>query len=377
MRESRRSGIAPFYVMEVHKKANAKERAGGDVLHLEVGQPSTPAPATVRRRATELLESERLGYTDALGVLPLRDRISSHYLDRYGVAVPPDRVAVTVGASGGMVLALLAAFDTGARVAITEPGYAAYRNIVSALGLELVGVRVRPDTRYVPTPELLAECGPLDGLIVASPSNPTGTQLTGAELAAVSAWCASNGVALLMDEIYHGISYVGRAASVLEYTQDAIVLQSFSKYFSMTGWRIGWMILPEDLVPPVERLAQNLFICPPALSQHAAIAAFDATEELDGNVARYAESRQLLIDALDAWELPYSPADGAFYAWVDVGSLGDSRRLADEWLERGGVAVTPGVDFDPDEGHRFVRLSYSESPRDIEAAIERLDRLIR
>lgn len=377
MRESRRSGIAPFYVMEVSKKANAMEWAGRDVLHLEVGQPSTPAPATVRDRAAQLLVSERLGYTNSLGILPLRERIATHYGERYGVSVPPERVAVTVGASGGMVLALLAAFDPGDRVAITEPGYAASRNIVSALGLELVGVRVGPDTRYVPTPELLAELGPLDGLIVASPSNPTGTQLTGTELAAVSGWCESNGVSLLMDEIYHGISYVGQAASVLEYTQDAIVLQSFSKYFSMTGWRIGWLIVPEPLVPPVERLAQNLFICPPALSQHAAIAAFDATEELDGNVVRYAESRQMLAEALDIWKLPYAPLDGAFYAWVDVGSLGDSRRLADEWLEQVGVAVTPGVDFDPAEGHRFVRLSYSESPRDIEAAIHRLERLVR
>lgn len=362
--------------MEVHKKANALERAGRDVLHLEVGQPSTPAPATVRDRAAQLLASERLGYTDALGILALRERISTHYRERHGVAIPHERVAVTVGASGGMVLALLAAFDAGARVAITEPGYAAYRNIVSALGLELVGVRVGPDTRYVPTPEILAYCGPLDGLIVASPSNPTGTQLTGAELAAISSWCESNEVTLLMDEIYHGISYVGQATSVLEHDHDAIVLQSFSKYFSMTGWRIGWLIVPGTLVAPVERLAQNLFICPPALSQHAAIAAFDATEELDDNVARYAESRQMLLEALDAWKLPHSPADGAFYAWVDVGSLGDSRRLADEWLEQVGVAVTPGVDFDPAEGHRFVRLSYSESPRDIADAIRRLSSVI-
>jgi aspartate/methionine/tyrosine aminotransferase len=377
MRESRRSGIAPFYVMEVLKRANARESARGDVLHLEVGQPSTPAPATVRDRASELLVSARLGYTDALGIPALRERISAFYHVRYGVRVPPERVVVTVGASGGMVLALLAAFDTGDRVAITEPGYAAYRNIVSALGLELVGVRVGPETRFVPTPELLAAHGPIDGLIVASPSNPTGTQLTGEELAAVSDWCESSGVTLLMDEIYHGISYVGRAASVLEHTHDAIVLQSFSKYFSMTGWRIGWLVVPETLVPPIERLAQNLFICPPALSQHAAIAAFDASEELDGNVARYAESRQMLVEALDSWKLPHAPADGAFYVWVDVGSLGDSRRLADEWLEGVGVAVTPGVDFDPAEGHRFVRLSYSESPRDIEAAIRRLDSVIR
>ena len=377
MRESRRAGIPPFYVMEVFKKAHARDQLSGDVLHLEVGQPSTPAPELVRTEAARLLASDRLGYTDAFGLPSLRRRIGRYYADRHGVAIDPDRIAVTVGASGGMVLALLAAFDAGARVGITEPGYAAYRNIVSALGLELVGVRVGSETRYVPTPDLLDTAGPIDGLILASPSNPTGTQLTDPELAAVVGWCERHGVTLLMDEIYHGISHVGDAPSVVSHSDQAIVLQSFSKYFSMTGWRIGWLVLPEPLVSGVERLAQNLFICPPALAQHAAIVGFDASEELDANVERYRASRSLLIDALDSWQLPYAPPDGAFYFWIDVSALGESMALADEWLRDVGVAVTPGLDFDPTEGHRFVRLSYSESPDDIEAAIKRLDSVIR
>ena len=376
MRLSRRSQIAPFYVMEVFKKAHARDRVSGDVLHLEVGQPSTPAPTAVRDEATRLLGTDRLGYTDALGIEPLRRRIAAHYRERHGLEVEFERVAATVGASGGMVLSLLAAFDPGSRVGITEPGYAAYRNIVTALDLELVGVRVGPATRFVPTPALLDDAGPIDGLIVASPSNPTGTQLTDAELAAVVGWCDRNDVTLLMDEIYHGISYVGSAPTVLSHTDQAIVVQSFSKYFAMTGWRIGWLVLPDLLVPGVERLAQNLFICPPALAQHAALAAFDARDELDANVHRYAESRALLMNALDSWGLPYAPADGAFYFWVDVSSLGNSRSLADEWLDRVGVAVTPGIDFDPERGSDFVRVSYSESVADIAAAVRRLASLL-
>ncbi len=376
MRESRRAAIPPFHVMEVFKKAHARDVVLGDVIHLEVGQPSTPAPEVVREAASALLDTERLGYTDAFGIASVRTRIAGYYEERHGVTVDAGQIAMTVGASGGMVLSLLGAFDAGARVGITEPGYAAYRNIVTALGLELVGVRVDAESRYVPTPSTLEEAGPLDGLILASPSNPTGTQLTAAELRDLVAWCEASDVSLLMDEIYHGISYGSAAPSVLEFTDQAIVLQSFSKYFSMTGWRIGWLVLPEALVPGIERLAQNLFICPPALAQHAAVAAFDAGEELDANVARYAQSRQILIEALDRWALPYAPPDGAFYFWVDVSRLGDSRLLADEWLEREGVAVTPGIDFDPTEGHRFVRLSYSESPADVAEAVRRLESLV-
>lgn len=376
MKESFRAGIPPFHVMEVMKRAERRERTHGDVIHLEVGQPSTPAPAAVRDAAARLLGEERLGYTAATGIIELRERICRYYADHHAVDVDPSRVVVTVGASGGMVLALLAAFDVGDRVAITEPGYAAYRNIVSALGLELVGVPVGPGTRYVPTPELLDAAGPLDGLIVASPSNPTGTLLTPDELSAIDGWSRDRGVRLLSDEIYHGISYGGEEATALSLGDESIVLQSFSKYYSMTGWRVGWLVVPDELTGAVERLAQNLFICPPALAQFAAMSAFDATEELDANVARYARSRSILLDALERWGLPHAPPDGAFYLWVDVSTLGDSGEVCRRWLEEAGVAVTPGIDFDPARGGDFVRISYSESPDDIAEAVARLEPLV-
>jgi len=362
--------------MEVMKRAERRDRTHGDVLHLEVGQPSTPAPLAVRSSAVRLLDAHRLGYTHALGVVELRRRISEYYAERHGVTVDSGRIAATVGASGGMVLALLAAFDVGDRVGITEPGYAAYRNIVTALGLELVGIPVGPDTRYVPTPRLLDTAAPLDGLIVASPSNPTGTVLTPSELGAIHGWCVTNDVRLLSDEIYHRMSYGGDETSALELDSDVVVLQSFSKYYSMTGWRVGWLVLPDGLVDAVERLAQNLFICPPALAQIAAVAAFDASAELDANVERYRISRGVVLDALARWDLPHAPPDGAFYVWADVSRLGAGGEVSRRWLDEAGVAVTPGIDFDPVRGGDFVRISYSESPDDVAEAVRRLDRLV-
>ncbi|MDH3248281.1 MAG: aminotransferase class I/II-fold pyridoxal phosphate-dependent enzyme [Acidimicrobiia bacterium] len=375
MKPSARSDIPPFYVMEVMKAAADRERTHGDVLHLEVGQPSTPAPQTVLARAAAVLADDRLGYTHALGVDELRGRIARLYLERHGLEIPRRRVAITAGASGGFVLALLAAFDAGARIGITEPGYAAYRNIISALGLELVGIRVGKENRYVPTPDDLARVGPLDGLVTASPSNPTGTMFTDEEQAAIVDACRSRGVRLIADEIYHGITYGRAAPTVLEHTDDAVVVQSFSKYQSMTGWRLGWLILPDELVRPFERLAQNLFICPSAIAQHAAIAAFDGTADLDANVARYAASRVALIEGLGRMGLgDMAPVEGAFYVWVDVSSLEiDSQELCARWLAEIGVAATPGVDFDPVAGDRFVRFSYSEATVHIVEAVERLE----
>lgn len=374
VRPSRRSAIAPFHVMEVMKAAGRRQAAHGDVLHLEVGQPSTPAPAAVLATAATVLEVDRLGYTDALGVPALRSAIASHYLRR-GVEVDPEHVAVTAGASGGFVLALLAALDVGARVGITEPGYAAYRNIISALDLELVGIPVDAASRWVPTPRLVEEVGRLDALVIASPSNPTGTALRRDELAALVQVCEERRTVLISDEIYHGISYDAPAVSALEVTRDAIVVQSFSKYFSMTGWRLGWLVVPPVLVSPLERLAQNLFISPPTLAQMSAAAAFDATAELDANVARYAESRRMLVAALARWDLPHAPADGAFYLWVDVARCGiPSSELCRRLLDETGVALTPGIDFDPGRGEHHLRISYSESPDDIAEAIERLER---
>lgn len=374
MKVASRAQVAPFYVMEVMKAAAERERAVGGVLHLEVGQPSTAAPSTVIAAARRTLDDNRLGYTDAIGVPELRDRVALHYEDRYGIAVDPARVVITMGASGGFVLAFLAAFDVGDRVAVIQPGYPCYRNALEAFGVEAVAVPVGPETRFVPTPELLDAAGSLDGLMIASPANPTGTALNRKELGDVAAYCRRNDIRLIADEIYHGIEYGERVPTALSAHPDAVVLQSFSKYYSMTGWRLGWMVLPEDLVRPIERLAQNLFISPPTLSQVAAIAAFDATEELDGNVARYAANRQVLIDGLGEVGLDhFASPDGAFYFYIDVSHLSnDSQELCQIWLEELGVAATPGIDFDPVLGHRYVRLSYSESTADITDATKRI-----
>lgn len=375
MKPSRRSEIAPFYVMEVMKAAAERRASGEDVIHLEVGQPSTPAPAPVLAAAHRGLDADRLAYTHAAGDDRLRARIAAHYGEVYGVEVSPERVFVTVGASGGFVLTLLAAFDVGDRVGITEPGYAAYRNIIEALGLDPVGIRVGPETRYVPTVESLAAAGPLDGLVLASPSNPTGTTLTPAELAAIAGFCERSGIRLVSDEIYHGITYGGPAPTAAG-RAGAVIVQSFSKYYSMTGWRLGWLVAPDDLLRPLERLAQNLVIAPPTLSQLAAVAAFDAGEELDANVARYRVNREILVEGLgSAGITSIAPPDGAFYVWGDVSDLADdSQQLCSRWLADIGLAATPGIDFDPVEGHRFVRFSYSESTADITEAVRRLRR---
>lgn len=368
---STRSGIAPFHVMEVMKAAAERQRAVGDVLHLEVGQPSTPAPGPARAAAIAAIERERLGYTDAWGTAALRDGIADRYRRLDGLDVAAERVVVTVGASGGFVLAMLAAFDVGDRVGITEPGYAAYRNIMEALGLRVVGIR--PGADFRPTVDDLDGLG-LDGFVLASPSNPTGTMVTPEGLAELARFCHERGIRLVSDEIYHGLCYDVSACSAAAWSDSAIVVQSFSKYQSMTGWRVGWLVAPEPLVRPIERLAQNLFISPPAVSQAAALAALGADDELEANVARYRRSREILLRGLGAAGLGrHAPADGAFYVWVDVSDVGlDSQVLCARWLAEIGVACTPGVDFDPVAGGRFVRMSYSESPSDVAEAVDRI-----
>ncbi|HUG86951.1 MAG TPA: aminotransferase class I/II-fold pyridoxal phosphate-dependent enzyme [Euzebya sp.] len=371
---STRGGVPPFVVMEVMRAAEKLEATGGDVLHLEVGQPMTPAPSGVRQAAAAALETERLGYTGALGIPVLRQRIAAHYAERHGLDVDPEAVAVTTGASGGFVIALLAAFDVGDRVAMTYPGYAAYRNIMLALGLEVVPVRVDESTGWVPTPDLLQAAGPLAGVVIASPSNPTGTTLTPDELAGLTGWCADHGVRLLADEIYHGITAGPMAPTALATSSSAVVVQSFSKYFSMTGWRLGWNVVPPDLRIAFERLSQNLYICPPSLSQVAAAAAFGCGEELDANVVRYQRNAEVLAQALRGCGLDrIARADGAFYLWVDVSSLtDDSQQLCRTWLADQRVAVTPGIDFDPEQGHHWVRFSVSESTEVVTEAARRI-----
>jgi aspartate/methionine/tyrosine aminotransferase len=372
---ARRGQIPPFIAMDVLRAANEQAAAGEDVLHLEVGQPSTPAPGGVLAAARAALGRETLGYTDALGLPALREAIATHYHRRYAVALDPARIVVTTGSSGAFLLAFLAAFDPGDRVAMAAPAYPAYRNILTALDLVPVELPAGPDQRYQMTPDLLHSLQqPLDGLIVASPANPTGTMLAPAELAEIARSCRDMGIRFISDEIYHGIVYARTAATALASSDEAIVVNSFSKYFSMTGWRLGWMVVPPDMLRAVECLAQNLYISPPALSQHAAIAAFDCGDELDANVARYAANRALLLAELPkAGLVQFAPADGAFYLYADVGHLtNDSPEFCRRMLREIGVACTPGVDFDPARGNAALRISFAGSSETMAEAARRL-----
>ena len=367
--------MPPFIVMDVMRAANEREAQGEDVVHLEVGQPSTPAPREVLKAASAALESEKLGYTDAMGVRPLRRRIAAHYRETYGVGVDEDRVAVTTGSSAAFVLAFLSAFDPGDRVALACPGYPAYRNILGALGVEPVDLPVGPETNFQPSPEVLDRVdGPVDGLIVASPANPTGTMISGDEFKALAGYCRGRGIRLISDEIYHGITYGKKEQTALSLDTEAIVINSFSKYFSMTGWRLGWLVLPESLHRSIECLAQNLFISPPTLSQLAAVAAFDCRAELDLNVARYAKNRALLLDQLPkAGFGKLAQADGAFYLYADVaGQTNDSEEFCRRMLAETGVAATPGVDFDPARGAHFIRFSFAGATEEMAEAASRL-----
>ena len=375
LKVARRGSIPPFIVMDVMRAADEREAEGGDVLHLEVGQPSTAAPSLVIEAAASALKSDRLGYTLAFGVTALRRRIARHYLDLYGLELEPERVAITTGSSGGFLLAFLSAFEAGDRVALASPGYPAYRNILSAVGVEVLNMAVGPETNFQPTPEILdGIAGEIDGLIVASPSNPAGTMIRAGGMAGLATYCAGRGIRLISDEIYHGITYEEPAVTALAYGDDAIVVNSFSKYYSMTGWRLGWLVVPPDLLRSVECLAQNLFISPPTLSQLAAVAAFDCGEELDANVRRYAANRALLLDELPKAGFDrLASADGAFYLYADVARMtNDAEELCRRMLAETGVAATPGIDFDPERGARYVRFSFSGPFADMAEAAQRL-----
>jgi aspartate/methionine/tyrosine aminotransferase len=372
---ARRGQIPPFIAMDVLRAANAAAAAGADVLHLEVGQPDSAAPAAVRAAAKAALDREILGYTDACGLPELRRAICAHYMAAYGESIHPDRIIVTTGSSAGFILGFLAAFEPGDRIALASPGYPAYRNILTALDLVPVQLPAGPAEHYQATVELLHAAGPgIAGLIIASPANPTGTMLAEEEIAALARYCAEHGIRLVSDEIYHGITYGRAATTALAATDDAIVVNSFSKYFSMTGWRIGWMVVPPALLRAVECLAQNLFISPPALSQYAALAAFSARDELAANVRRYAENRAVLLRELPrAGFARFAPADGAFYLYADIGNMtNDSREFCRRMLAETGVACTPGVDFDPERGHATMRLCFAGATATIEEAARRL-----
>ena len=370
-----RGAIAPFIVMDVMRAANERAAAGGDVIHLEVGQPSGQAPERVRAAAKAALDSHGIGYTDALGLPELRQRIAGHYRHAYGVAVAPEQVAVTTGSSGAFLLAFLAAFDAGDRVAVAAPGYPAYRNILEALGVECVAVPVGPASRWQLNVEVLSKVGgKLDGVVVASPSNPTGSMLNAHEVAELAEWCERHGVRLISDEIYHGITYGAPAATAVGAGPHAVIVNSFSKYYAMTGWRLGWMVLPPDLVRAVECLQQNLFISPPTLSQIAAIAVFDCIDELDARVAVYKRNRDILLEELPkAGFTKLAPSDGAFYLYADVAELtNDSAEFCRRMLVETGIACTPGMDFDPYQGHGTMRFSFAGSTADMVEAARRL-----
>jgi aspartate/methionine/tyrosine aminotransferase len=380
LKTGRGAAAPPFIVMDVISAANARQAtlpAGAPhVIRMEVGQPGTGAPAgAVAAVQRALAGGGSLGYTEALGIPSLRARIARHYGDWYGADITPGRVAVTVGASGGFPLAFLAAFDPGDRVALAAPFYPPYVNILTALGIVPVILTAGAESRFQPTVAMLERLDPRpDGLIVASPCNPAGTMLHPDELAEIAAWCHANGVRLISDEIYHGLHYDAPIATAAKLSPSAVVVNSFSKYFSMTGWRVGWLVLPEDLIRPVECLAQNLFISAPHIAQVAAEAAFDCVPELEANIARYRRSRDLLLARLPAAGFPrLSPAEGAFYLYADVADrTNDSRDFCARMLAEAGVAASPGVDFDRERGHHFVRFSYCGPEADMAAAAERL-----
>jgi aspartate/methionine/tyrosine aminotransferase len=374
---SLRSAIAPFVVMDVMREANHSEAAGTDIVHMEVGQPGTPAPKLAREAAKRAIDTGPLGYTDALGLPALRERIAGYYRATHGIPLSPSRVVVTTGSSAGFALAFLALLDPGDSIVIAEPGYPCYRQIGRALGLNPVSLALGADTGFVPSATALERVLAASGaraVLFASPANPTGAMLETACLDRLAAIAAAAGAWFISDEIYHGLSYAGQASTALALCDDAIVINSFSKYYSMTGWRVGWMIVPEPLVRVFERLAQNLYISAPAISQAAAIAAFEATEELEAYKAIYARSRAMLLEELPkAGFETIAPADGAFYLYAEVSRFtADSEDFARRMLREIGVAATPGIDFDGLHGRRFLRFSYAGPFERMREAAQRL-----
>ena len=374
-----RAAVPPFHVMDLLALAAERQRTHGDLVNMVAGQPSTPAPRPVLDAAKRALDEQLLGYTVATGIPELREAICGHHARTHGIDVSPAEVVVTTGSSGGFLLAFLAAFDVGDRVAVARPGYPCYRNVLTALGCEVVELPTGPDTRFQPTVAMLEELDrPVQGLVVASPANPTGTMLAPEELAGLARWCEDHGVRLISDEIYHGITYdpAHRQASAWQWSREAVVFNSFSKYFSMTGWRLGWVLVPARLQRAVDVLTGNFSICPPVLSQHAAIAAFtdEAYAECDAHVERYAGNRRVLLDGLPRLGIDrLAPADGAFYVYADISHLtDDSMSWARRLLADTGVAVTPGVDFDTATGDRHVRLSFAGSETELREGLDRL-----
>ena len=374
MRRSNRGDVDPFMVMDVMAAARLEEASGRSIIHMEVGQPGTAAPKMAQARLVSEMEVDALGYTVALGRIDLREQIAKLYRNWYGVIVPPHRIVVTAGSSAAFTLAFTALFDQCERIAIGEPGYPSYRNILKALSLETVSIQTQAENRYQPTVAEVAAVENLAGLLVASPANPSGTMLDKSALKVLMDHCLEHDISFISDEIYHGIQYEGRAVSALEINDECFVINSFSKYFSMTGWRVGWMVVPESHVRTVERLAQNMFICAPHVAQIAALGAMEAESELSKNFAIYANNRILMLEALPKMGFDkIAPPDGAFYVYADVSRWSDdSVAFSAQILEEAGVAVTPGLDFDRVRGHQTIRFSYAGTTADIREGLTRL-----
>jgi aspartate/methionine/tyrosine aminotransferase len=374
---SRRSDVPPFIVMDVMAAAAAREARGERVVHMEVGQPAAPAPHAARAAAQASLDHGRIGYTEALGLPSLRARIARHYRETYGLDLDPARVAVTTGSSGAFVLAFIALFEAGDRVALANPGYPPYRHILTALGCEPVLIDTGPESRWALSAEALIAAHrktPLKGLIVASPANPTGTMMSAAALRTLIEAAEGEGIRVISDEIYHGLDYAFRPETAAKLSSRCVVINSFSKYFCMTGWRVGWMVLPEPLVRPVDRLAGNLAISVPTLAQIAAEAAFEGRDEMEAVKHGYEENRQILIEGLPKAGLDqFLPVDGAFYLYANIRRFSDdSLEFAKRMLEEAGVAATPGIDFDPHDGRHFLRFCYAGSVAEMREAVERI-----
>ena len=372
MNLSRRSQVDPFLAMDVLDRANTLARAGRTIFHLETGQPGTKAPKLALEAAADALQNDALGYTEALGRPALREGISRHYRRTHGLEIAPERVVITTGSSAGFLLAFIALFDAGQSLAMALPGYPAYRNTAAATGVRPHFIDCREASQFRLRASDLAQVNDIAGLLIASPGNPSGAVIAAHDLQEIVQLCAKRKIWLISDEIYHGITYDGAAQTALAYSSDVVVINSFSKYFSMTGWRIGWMVVPEALARPIERLAQNLYISPPTISQIAACAALDASEELDGHVRSYAENRACLLSALrEAKFGTIAPADGAFYLYADISPFGiDANKFTQTLLDETGIAATPGLDFDPVEGHRWVRFSYAGAQAEVAGAAQ-------
>jgi aspartate/methionine/tyrosine aminotransferase len=374
---SRRSAVAPFLAMDVLRETRELERQGRRIVHMELGEPGAPAAFAVREAAAQALRDGVIGYAEALGRPELRRRIARHYAEDYGVDVSPERIVVTTGSSGAFLLAFLAGFDAGARIAVTAPGYPAYANILAALGLEPVVIEIGPKTRFAPTAALLEAAHRerrLDGALLASPANPTGAMIAADEFAKICAFCDRAGILFVSDEIYHGLSYEQPCETALAHSRSAIVVNSFSKYYAMTGWRLGWLVAPEPLVRPIERLQQSLAISAPTLAQIAALEAFEAKAELEAVKAGYARSRALLLERLPRLGFPdFAPPDGAFYVYADISRFtADSAAFCKRMLEEAGVAATPGIDFDRARGRRSLRFSYAGPESEVSLGLDRL-----